>query len=124
MREPYKVLVVDDEDVNIDIICEILGLESDFSIKTVENGEDALKMMNTFKPDIVLLDVMLPGMDGYEVCRRIKKTERYAAVKVLITSSYAMKSELEHGLACGADDYLVKPFDDDDLLERVKKLLN
>jgi len=112
-----KILVVDDNPVNCAICEEILGEE--FSLQTAESGEAALELAATFEPDLVLLDVMMPGIDGLEVCRRLRQSVR-PWVKIIMVSAKVQTSDRLAGYEAGADDYLTKPFDEDELLAKVR----
>ncbi|MBU0944436.1 MAG: response regulator [Proteobacteria bacterium] len=115
-----KVLIVDDEPINVKLIEEILEYENDFICKTASNGEEALSILDDYHPDIILLDIMMPGISGYEVCRKIKNDKRYKFAKVLMVSGKAMVEERLQGYEAGADDYITKPFIDDELLAKLK----
>ncbi len=115
-----KVLIVDDEPINVKLIEEILEYEEAFTCKTAVNGDEALSILNDYHPDIILLDIMMPGMSGYDVCRRIKKDKRHKFAKVLMISGKAMVEERLEGYEAGADDYITKPFIDDELLAKLK----
>ncbi len=115
-----KVLIVDDEPINVKLIEEILKYEEDFQYRTAANGHDALATFDTYQPDIVILDIMMPGMNGYEVCKRIKTHKSHKFAKVLMLSGKAMIEERLEGYAAGADDYITKPFVDDELLAKMK----
>ncbi len=115
-----KVLIVDDEPINIKLIEEILEYEEGFQSKTAPDGATALSMLNSYHPDIIILDIMMPGIDGYEVCRRIKNDGRHKFAKVLMVSGKAMVEERLQGYEAGADDYITKPFVDDELLAKLK----
>ncbi len=114
-----KIMIVDD-DPNIALLLELtLKKDSGFEVVKFINGQDALDNIEKEKPDLILLDVMMPGLDGYEVCRRIKSSEKTRYVSVIILSA---KRELEDkikGMSIGADDYIVKPFNPEELLVRV-----
>ena len=115
-----KVLIVDDEPINVTLIEEILEYEENFQYKSVLNGLDALASLDTYNPDIVILDIMMPGISGYEVCRRIKNDKKYKFSKVIMVSGKAMIEERLQGYEVGADDYITKPFVDDELLAKLK----
>lgn len=115
-----KILIVDDEPINIKLIEEILEYETDFQYKTSVNGTDALATLEEYKPDIIILDIMMPGMNGYEVCRKIKSNKNHKFAKVLMVSGKAMIEERLEGYEAGADDYITKPFVDDELLAKLK----
>ncbi len=118
METSCRVLVVDDDPMNIAIVGEIL--EDTCRLRSAPDGEAALALMPRWRPDIVLLDIMMPGPDGYEVCRRIRADDRYRATKVILVSGKSSVEERLEGYAAGADDYLVKPFVDDELLAKVQ----
>jgi two-component system sensor histidine kinase/response regulator len=118
-----KILVVDDEAMNRKMFLDILGDE--YIVKTTESGEDALKMIPAFEPDLMLLDVMLPGMDGYDICRAVRNDPCHKSIKVLMIS--AIKTEVGErleGYEAGADDYIAKPFDYDELKHKVRIFLH
>ena len=115
-----KVLIVDDEPINVKLIEEILEYEDDFQCRTAVNGYDALEILDDYHPDIVVLDIMMPGMNGYEVCKKIKAHKSHRFAKVLMVSGKAMIEERLEGYAAGADDYITKPFVDDELLAKMK----
>ena len=113
-----KLLIVDDCQVNIDILVELLG--DDFELETAMSGEQCLEKMPRFNPDLLLLDIMMPGMDGYETCRKIKESPAGPFTQVIMVSGKASPEERLKGYQVGADDYLVKPFNHDELLAKVK----
>lgn len=117
MSNETKVLLVDDDARNIRILEEIL--EDEFVLDSAENGESALEKVDSFDPDIVLLDVMMPGIDGLEVCRRIREHDHYRYIKIILVSGKARLEERLEGYAAGADDYVTKPFDHMELLAKV-----
>lgn len=110
-----KILVVDDEP-NILQFLE-LGLQNEgFEVKTAQDGMTAMTIIKTFQPQVVVLDVMMPGMDGFEVCRMLKKTENVAVI--MLTARDEVDDRVK-GLTIGADDYMVKPFSFEELLARI-----
>jgi len=115
-----KILIVDDEPINVKLIEEILEYEEGFQCKSVKNGIDALALLDEYNPDIIILDIMMPGMSGYDVCRRIKNDKKHKFAKVLMVSGKAMIEERLEGYDAGADDYITKPFVDDELLAKLK----
>lgn len=117
-----KILIVEDNPVNIDIFEEIL--EEGYELLTALNGEEALKVINEFNPDAVLLDVMMPGIDGYEVCRRIREKPDFRSTGIVMVSARAMDSERARGMAAGANAYVTKPFDEDELLGVINQLFS
>lgn len=117
MQEKSKILAVDDNSINLAVIEELLG--SQYNLMTVSTGIDALKVAQEFRPDLIILDIMLHGMDGYEVCQQIRKSSSLRHTKIIIVSAKAMTSERLKGYQVGADDYLTKPFDGEELLAKV-----
>lgn len=114
-----RILVVDDEQGIRDFL--LFGLRDEgYDVLTVKTGEEALDALDQFKPHVVLLDIMLPGMDGFEVCRVMKERAR---VSIIILTAKDDIEERVKGLAMGADDYVVKPFSPRELVMRVKALL-
>ncbi len=122
MQEGLKILVVDDDQTNLKFLNEIL--EDDYQLRSVSTGEDALEILGEFNPEIVLLDVMLPGISGYDVCQKIRANEKMSEIKIILISAKAMVNERQKGYDAGADDYITKPFDHEELLEKVKSILN
>jgi two-component system alkaline phosphatase synthesis response regulator PhoP len=114
-----RILVIDDEKSIADAILYALRREG-FSGETAYNGEEALKKFNTFKPDAMILDVMMPGIDGYEVLKRLESTSSVGII--MLTAKEDIVNKVL-GLELGADDYITKPFDMRELLARLKSLL-
>jgi two-component system cell cycle response regulator len=117
-----RVLVVDDIPANVKLLEAKLGAEY-FDVVTAGSGEEALAAIAREKPDIVLLDVMMPGMDGFEVCRRIKTDPKTAHLPVVMVTALDQVSDRVQGLDAGADDFLTKPVNDVALFARVKSLV-
>ncbi len=117
-----KILVVDDE---VDLVETIrFPLESEgFTVLVSYNGEDALNQARTENPDLILLDIMLPKLDGYKVCRLLKFDERYRNIPILMLTAKTQEKDKTIGIETGADEYITKPFDMDELLEKVKAYL-
>jgi CheY-like chemotaxis protein len=119
MRRKYKLLVVDDNPVNLCILEEMLA--SEYRIAFAQNGPDALRIAASFRPAYILLDVMMPGMDGLEICRQIRATAGLRDTVIIMVSAKAMPSEQAAGIGAGADDYITKPFDEVELLEVLRR---
>ena len=122
MQERSKILAVDDNPDNIDILEEIL--EDDYELATASSGEEALKIASDFKPALILLDIMMDGIDGYEVCRQIRATQTLSYTKVIMVSAKSDVDDRLQGYEVGADDYVTKPFDEDELLAKVRVYLS
>jgi CheY-like chemotaxis protein len=113
-----RILIVDDNESNREILQEIF--EPDYDILLAHNGDSALKLAEKYYPRIVLLDVMLPDRDGYEVCRRMRGMPGMARAKIIMISAKAMPSEFAEGYSAGADAYITKPFDDAEVMAAVR----
>ena len=116
-----RVLLVDDAKANLDILVE--GLKSDHKLSLALNGETALQIAARTPPDLVLLDIMMPGLDGYEVCRRLRQMPETAEVPIMFLSSLEEVQNKTRGFEAGANDYLTKPFEMLEVKARVKSLL-
>ena len=121
MSEPSRILLVDDHPINLEILEELLM--DDYQLATATSGGEALALAGEFSPDLVLLDVMMPGMDGYETCRRMRQTPALHHTRIVMVSAKALPEERQQGLAAGADAYITKPFDHKALLAQVQGLL-
>lgn len=119
MISKQKILIVDD-DANIAELISLYLTKECFDTKIVNDGESALKEFELYKPNLILLDLMLPGIDGYEVCREIRKTSK---VPIIMLSAKGEIFDKVLGLELGADDYIIKPFDSKELVARVRAVL-
>jgi len=113
-----KILIVDDEPNNLDVLRNCLN-EAGFKVSVVDSGETALKLFEHIKPALVLLDVMMQGMDGFEVCRRLKQDPTSADIPIIFLTAKLEKNDIIAGLKLGAVDYVTKPFSQEELLVRV-----
>ncbi len=118
-----SVLVVDDEP-NIVLSLEFLMKQAGYEVRVARDGEAALQAIEDRAPDLVLLDVMLPKRDGYDVCQAIRADPRWAGVRILMLTARGREIEREKGLALGADEYITKPFSTREVVERVKHYLS
>lgn len=119
MAVKQKILIVDD-DTNIAELISLYLTKECFETRIVYDGEEALEHFLSFHPNLILLDLMLPGIDGYEVCREIRKT---SSVPIIMLSAKGEIFDKVLGLELGADDYMIKPFDSKELVARVKAVL-
>jgi DNA-binding response OmpR family regulator len=118
MGQKGRILIVDDQIACTDILCRILRRE--YEVETAVSGKMCLMALPDFKPHLVLLDIMMPGMDGYETCRRIKFGPLGNFIQVILVSGMETTADRVRGYDALADDYVVKPFDHDELLSKVR----
>lgn len=118
-----RILVVDDEVDLVETVRFSLELEG-FEILVAYNGEEALNQARKEHPDLILLDLMLPKLDGYKVCRLLKFDERYKHIPILMLTAKTQDKDKAIGLETGANEYITKPFDMDDLMKKVKEYLS
>lgn len=122
MREPALVLVVDDQPANIEVLQ--MRLESrGYDVATAANGHEALTRIADLHPDLVLLDIMMPGIDGLEVCRRVRADPALPYMPIVMVTARTDRADIVAGLDAGADDYLTKPVDQTELMARVRSML-
>ena len=119
MPSKQKILIVDD-DANIAELISLYLTKEFYEVQIVEDGEQALQVFNTFQPNLILLDLMLPGIDGYQVCREIRSRSN---TPIIMLSAKGEIFDKVLGLELGADDYMIKPFDSKELVARVKAVL-
>jgi two-component system alkaline phosphatase synthesis response regulator PhoP len=118
-----KILIVDDEP-SITVSLKFLMEQNHFRVMVVHNGEDALTAIKDFQPDLVLLDVMLPAIDGFQVCQNLKSDPRHKSIKVIFLSAMTRDLDIAKGNTLGADAYITKPFSNADVVRQVKDLLS
>lgn len=118
----HKILIVDDEP-NIVISLEFLMKKEGFEIAVASDGEEALTKVASFKPDLILLDVMMPKKSGFEVCESLRADPAYAGLVIVMLTAKGRDTEVAKGLAIGADAYVTKPFSTKDLVTKVKSML-
>lgn len=119
---PKKILIVDDEP-NIVISLEFLMKKEGFEVAIANDGEDALAKVDSFGPDLVLLDVMMPRKSGFEVCEALRADPARSGLKIVMLTAKGRDTEVAKGLAIGADAYMTKPFSTKELLAMVKAML-
>lgn len=116
-----RVLIVDDEP-NILLSLDYLLRKNGHQVSVARNGTEALQQIEEHPPEIVLLDIMMPDVDGYEICTRIKSDPTTQHIKVVFLSAKSKKTDIEKGLSLGADMYLLKPFSNKEILQRIQQL--
>lgn len=122
MSQPASILIVDDEP-NILLSLQFLMKKAGYIVSTAKDGEEALAEISRAKPDLVLLDVMMPKIDGFTVCQRIRAAPQWQDIRVIMLTARGRDVEREKGLALGADDYITKPFSTKDAIDRVAAVL-
>jgi CheY-like chemotaxis protein len=120
-RQAKRILVVDDLEDNLFLLQSILT-EEGYEVDTAQNGKSALSKIEASPPDLVLLDAMMPGMDGYEVTRRIRQNKKLPFIPIVLITAY-VEADIPQGLELGANDFIRKPIDYDELMARVKAFL-
>jgi len=119
---PKKILIVDDEP-SIVAPLQFLMERNGYQVRVAISGEEALETIEKFRPDLVLLDVMLPGLSGFDVCRMIRENNDLAGTRIILVTALGRRVNVAKGMALGADDYIVKPFSNHELVAKVKQLL-
>lgn len=117
-----KVLIADDEP-NIVLSLEFLMKKAGYEVAVARDGDEVLQQVESFMPDLVLLDVMMPKKSGYEICEALRADPRNVAMKIVMLTAKGRDTEVAKGLALGADAYVTKPFSTKELVERVGNLL-
>ena len=123
MSELRKVLIVDDEP-NILTALEFLFRRSGYDVRLASNGVEALEQVETYRPDVVLLDIMMPVKNGYEVCQNVRERPHLAGMKIVMLSAKGSEAEINKGMSLGADRYVTKPFSSKDLLATIDQLFD
>jgi DNA-binding response OmpR family regulator len=122
MSKPASVLIVDDEP-NIVLSLQFLMKKTGYEVRTAKDGEEAMAEITRAAPDLVLLDVMMPKIDGFSICRQIRANPEWKDVRIIMLTARGRDVEREKGLALGADDYITKPFSTKDAIARVEAVL-
>lgn len=119
---PHRILIADDEP-NIVASLEFLMRKCDYEVCVARDGDEALQLAETFRPDLVLLDVMMPRRSGFEVCRLLRENPALRPIRIVMLSARGRDVEVGKGLALGADAYVTKPFSTKELVAKVRELL-
>ena len=117
-----RILIADDEP-NIVVSLEFLMKRKGHVVKVVGSGEDALNALADFAPDLILLDVMMPKMSGYDFCQKVRENPAWHGIRILMLSARGRDIDVTKGMAVGADAYVTKPFSTEDLVAKVQELL-
>ena len=117
-----KVLVVEDVDMNRELMVQLL--EDRYEVIEAANGQDGVEAAERERPELILMDLSLPVMNGWEATRRLKANPDLKSIPIIALTAHAMKGDRETALAAGCDDYLVKPIDEDELMEKMTKFLD
>ena len=117
-----KILLVDDSKTELHYMSELLG-KSGFSVRTAENGEEAMKRLGEDKPDLILMDVVMPGQNGFQLTRAITRDPRFVNVPVIMCTSKNQETDKVWGMRQGAKAYITKPFTENQLVEVINSLL-
>jgi excisionase family DNA binding protein len=118
-----KILIVDDDNDLVDLMVDVLDRDGRFEIRSVDNGFDAGMMVREYRPDLIVLDVMLPDINGKEVCQRVRSDKKTADIKILCISGMVEDDKIGDLKAAGADDFLHKPFEVEALIDRICRQL-
>jgi twitching motility two-component system response regulator PilH len=114
-----KILVVDDSKTELYHLSDLLGKRG-YSVRTAENGDEALRRLADEKPDLVLMDVVMPGQNGFQLTRKISRDPRFADIPIIMCTSKNQETDKVWGMRQGAKDYIVKPVDADELLSKIR----
>jgi len=117
-----RILIADDEP-NIVVSLEFLMKQKGYDVRVATNGEDALQAVGEFGPELILLDVMMPRMSGYDVCQKVRENPAWAGIRIIMLSAKGRDVEVNKGMAVGADAYVTKPFSTKDLIAQVARML-
>ena len=116
-----KILVVEDVELNLDLLVQLL--EDDYEVLTAMDGAAGIKLTERERPDLILMDLSLPIIDGWEAARRIKTTDHLKHIPIIALTAHAMVGDVEDALTAGCDDYMAKPLDEDLLFEKLDHFL-
>jgi twitching motility two-component system response regulator PilH len=114
-----KILLVDDSKTELHHLTDVLSKRG-YSVRTAENGEDAMRRLGEDKPDLILMDVVMPGQNGFQLTRAITRDPRFADVPVIMCTSKGLETDKVWGMRQGARDYVVKPVDTDELIGKIR----
>ena len=116
-----KILIVEDVEFNVDLLVQLL--EDDYELVTAGDGAAGIALAESERPDLILMDMSLPVLDGWEATRQIKANPALTSIPVIALTAHAMQGDEEKARACGCNDYLTKPIDEDCLFEKIEQLI-
>lgn len=119
---PKKILIVEDEP-NIVVPLQFIMKETGYEVTVAFSGEEAVDAIARTKPDLILLDIMLPGIDGYELCQMIRQKPEWEKIKIIFLTALGREADMAKGLALEADSYITKPFSNKEVIAKVRELL-
>jgi two-component system alkaline phosphatase synthesis response regulator PhoP len=119
---PEKILIIDDEE-NIVLLAETNLEMCGYRVITAQDGKQGLEMAQKEKPDLIILDIRLPEIDGWEVCRRLKNSTDTRNIPIVFLTAHAQENDINKGLSLGAEEFITKPFIPEDMAQRIKKIL-
>ncbi|MEA3428513.1 MAG: response regulator [Thermodesulfobacteriota bacterium] len=119
---PKKILIVDDQS-SIVAPLKFLMEQNGYTVAEVYNGEEAVDAISKFKPDLILLDIIHPGIDGFEICQIVRENTEWQNIKIIFVTTMARDMDVAKGLALGANAYIIKPFSNSEILQEVRELL-
>ncbi|MBW2569249.1 MAG: response regulator [Deltaproteobacteria bacterium] len=120
---PQTILIVDDEQ-SIVVPLKFLIEQKGYNVITASSGEDAVDKISKFQPDLILLDIIHPGLDGFEICRIVRDNPEWKDIRIIFVTTMARNVDIAKGLAFGADVYITKPFSNSEIIQQIRKLLN
>jgi len=116
-----KILVIEDQELNMDLLVQLL--EDDYQVLTATDGQAGIELADRERPDLILIDLSLPVIDGWEVTRRLKANDRLRQIPIIALTAHAMVGDADRARAAGCDDYMTKPLDEDLLFEKLDQFL-
>jgi len=119
---PKKILILDNKS-SIVVPLKFLMEQNGYKVMGVFDGEEAVKTISEFKPDLILLDIIHPGIDGFEICQIVRENAEWKSIKIIFLTTMARDVDIAKGFAFGADAYIIKPFSNSEILQEVRELL-
>jgi CheY-like chemotaxis protein len=116
-----KILLVEDNELNMELALQVL--EDDFEVVTAENGEEAIAAVAEHSPELVLMDLSMPVMDGWTAIAKLREQEAHKKLPIIALSAHAIPAEMERAFTAGADEFVTKPLDDEELLKKIRLLI-